>query len=76
MDQPKQIMRHVLAAMVTNEPGVLAQVAGMFAARILALHDTRIATALTRKHETMAQGVEDAAQVVEGAASRDFKSAV
>ena len=26
-------MRHVLAAMVTNEPGVLAQVAGMFAAR-------------------------------------------
>lgn len=26
-------MRHVIAAMVTNEPGVLAQVAGMFAAR-------------------------------------------
>ena len=26
-------MRHVLAALVTNEPGVLAQVAGMFAAR-------------------------------------------
>lgn len=27
------IMRHVIAALVTNEPGVLAQVAGMFAAR-------------------------------------------
>lgn len=27
------IMRHVIAAMVTNEPGVLSQVAGMFAAR-------------------------------------------
>jgi acetolactate synthase-1/3 small subunit len=26
-------MRHVIAAMVTNEPGVLSQVAGMFAAR-------------------------------------------
>lgn len=26
-------MKHVLAALVTNEPGVLAQVAGMFAAR-------------------------------------------
>src|SRR4051794_11333526 len=31
-NQP-QIMRHVIAALVTNEPGVLAQVAGMFAAR-------------------------------------------
>ena len=28
-----QVMRHVIAALVTNEPGVLAQVAGMFAAR-------------------------------------------
>ena len=27
------MMRHVIAALVTNEPGVLAQVAGMFAAR-------------------------------------------
>ncbi|BAM04449.1 acetolactate synthase small subunit [Phycisphaera mikurensis] len=27
------VRRHVLAALVTNEPGVLAQVAGMFAAR-------------------------------------------
>ncbi|MFW6060400.1 MAG: acetolactate synthase small subunit [Phycisphaeraceae bacterium] len=27
------VMRHVIAAMVTNEPGVLANVAGMFAAR-------------------------------------------
>lgn len=27
------ILRHVLAALVTNEPGVLANVAGMFAAR-------------------------------------------
>lgn len=27
------IHRHILAALVTNEPGVLAQVAGMFAAR-------------------------------------------
>lgn len=27
------VMRHVIAALVTNEPGVLAQVAGMFAAR-------------------------------------------
>jgi acetolactate synthase-1/3 small subunit len=27
------IYRHVIAALVTNEPGVLAQVAGMFAAR-------------------------------------------
>ncbi len=27
------IQRHVIAALVTNEPGVLAQVAGMFAAR-------------------------------------------
>ena len=27
------LMRHVIAALVTNEPGVLAQVAGMFAAR-------------------------------------------
>ena len=27
------LRRHVLAALVTNEPGVLAQVAGMFAAR-------------------------------------------
>lgn len=27
------IMRHVIAALVTNEPGVLAQVASMFAAR-------------------------------------------
>ena len=31
--QASQIMRHVIAALVTNEPGVLAQVAGMFAAR-------------------------------------------
>lgn len=29
----QQIVRHVIAALVTNEPGVLAQVAGMFAAR-------------------------------------------
>jgi len=27
------VIRHVIAALVTNEPGVLAQVAGMFAAR-------------------------------------------
>ncbi len=27
------VLRHVIAALVTNEPGVLAQVAGMFAAR-------------------------------------------
>lgn len=27
------LMRHVIAALVTNEPGVLSQVAGMFAAR-------------------------------------------
>ncbi len=33
MTEPNAIMRHVIAAMVTNEPGVLAQVAGMFAAR-------------------------------------------
>lgn len=33
MSQPTLIMRHVIAALVTNEPGVLAQVAGMFAAR-------------------------------------------
>jgi len=30
---PNLVMRHVIAALVTNEPGVLAQVAGMFAAR-------------------------------------------
>lgn len=30
---PDLVMRHVIAALVTNEPGVLAQVAGMFAAR-------------------------------------------
>src|SRR5690242_5894224 len=27
------VQRHVIAALVTNEPGVLSQVAGMFAAR-------------------------------------------
>ena len=32
-DANDQVLRHVIAAMVTNEPGVLAQVAGMFAAR-------------------------------------------
>jgi len=32
-DTPKIVMRHVIAALVTNEPGVLAQVASMFAAR-------------------------------------------
>lgn len=32
-ETPSPLMRHVIAAMVTNEPGVLAQVAGMFAAR-------------------------------------------
>lgn len=31
--QTTSVMRHVIAALVTNEPGVLAQVAGMFAAR-------------------------------------------
>lgn len=31
--QAINVMRHVIAALVTNEPGVLAQVAGMFAAR-------------------------------------------
>ena len=31
--QATNVMRHVIAALVTNEPGVLAQVAGMFAAR-------------------------------------------
>ena len=31
-DTPAEL-RHVIAALVTNEPGVLAQVAGMFAAR-------------------------------------------
>lgn len=30
---PDAIRRHVIAALVTNEPGVLAHVAGMFAAR-------------------------------------------
>ena len=30
---PQTMMRHIIAALVTNEPGVLAQVAGMFAAR-------------------------------------------
>ena len=33
MSQENKAMRHVIAALVTNEPGVLAQVAGMFAAR-------------------------------------------
>lgn len=33
MSDSTPIMRHVIAALVTNEPGVLAQVAGMFAAR-------------------------------------------
>ncbi|MEM9021466.1 MAG: acetolactate synthase small subunit [Planctomycetota bacterium] len=33
MTEPISYMRHVIAALVTNEPGVLAQVAGMFAAR-------------------------------------------
>lgn len=33
MDETSLVMRHVIAALVTNEPGVLAQVAGMFAAR-------------------------------------------
>ena len=34
MSQAQQpVMRHVIAALVTNEPGVLAGVAGMFAAR-------------------------------------------
>ena len=33
MNQGNDVFRHVIAAMVTNEPGVLAQVAGMFAAR-------------------------------------------
>ncbi|MEO1235329.1 MAG: acetolactate synthase small subunit [Planctomycetota bacterium] len=32
-DASDLVMRHVIAALVTNEPGVLAQVAGMFAAR-------------------------------------------
>ena len=32
-DGKHQIMRHLIAALVTNEPGVLAQVSGMFAAR-------------------------------------------
>jgi len=32
-DNENDVMRHVIAALVTNEPGVLAQVAGMFAAR-------------------------------------------
>ncbi|MFW6335575.1 MAG: acetolactate synthase small subunit, partial [Phycisphaeraceae bacterium] len=33
MSEAPSPMRHVIAALVTNEPGVLAQVAGMFAAR-------------------------------------------
>jgi acetolactate synthase-1/3 small subunit len=33
MSDPQPPMRHVIAALVTNEPGVLAHVAGMFAAR-------------------------------------------
>ena len=33
MNPPNNALRHVIAALVTNEPGVLAQVAGMFAAR-------------------------------------------
>jgi acetolactate synthase-1/3 small subunit len=33
MSNDAPIMRNVIAALVTNEPGVLAQVAGMFAAR-------------------------------------------
>ncbi|MEX0885925.1 MAG: acetolactate synthase small subunit [Phycisphaeraceae bacterium] len=33
MSEPAPPLRHVIAALVTNEPGVLAQVAGMFAAR-------------------------------------------
>ncbi|WP_432797294.1 acetolactate synthase small subunit [Poriferisphaera sp. WC338] len=33
MTQSNQAFRHVIAALVTNEPGVLAQVASMFAAR-------------------------------------------
>ncbi|MFP4145644.1 MAG: acetolactate synthase small subunit [Phycisphaeraceae bacterium] len=33
MNEPTPVMRHVIAALVTNEPGVLSQVAGMFAAR-------------------------------------------
>lgn len=33
MSEDTLMMRHVIAALVTNEPGVLAQVAGMFAAR-------------------------------------------
>jgi len=32
-DATDTVYRHVIAALVTNEPGVLAQVAGMFAAR-------------------------------------------
>ena len=32
-EEANSVMRHTIAALVTNEPGVLAQVAGMFAAR-------------------------------------------
>lgn len=32
-DSQPTLIRHVIAALVTNEPGVLSQVAGMFAAR-------------------------------------------
>jgi len=32
-DQDKPMMKHVIAALVANEPGVLSNVAGMFAAR-------------------------------------------
>jgi len=32
-DQDKPMMKHVIAALVSNEPGVLSNVAGMFAAR-------------------------------------------
>lgn len=33
MSESNEVFRHVIAALVTNEPGVLSQVAGMFAAR-------------------------------------------
>src|SRR6202167_5921991 len=85
-ESSSQVMRHVIAALVTNEPGVLAQVAGMFAARGFNIDSlvvgrtenpelSRMTIVVTADENTLEQVRKQLAKLVPIVKVRDFKDA-
>ena len=73
MAQPPLIMRHVIAALVTNEPGVLAQVAGMFAARGFNIDSLVVSQGRSRCFSRMTIGITGSSNGLEQIVKQVYK---